>query len=61
MYRAFRSANTVAVLGVFLVAVSGAVLPLCAQNANTTDIVIDGDISDWSDAVSYTHLRAHET
>ena len=60
MYRTFRSANTVAVLSVFLIAVSGAVLPLSAQNANTTEIAIDGDISDWSDDVSIMPDSAYD-
>ena len=52
MYRVFRLTHTLALLGVFLTAVSGVVVPLCAQSANTTGIVIDGDISDWPDDVA---------
>jgi len=60
MYRTFHPRSAVAVLGVFVIAISGAVLPLCAQDANTTDIVIDGDISDWPDDVSIIPDSAYD-
>jgi len=60
MYHASRLRTAIAVLGFLLIVVSGAALPLCAQDEDTTDIVIDGDISDWSDDVSIIPDSAYD-